>query len=112
MRRESFVFMILIFCSVVNSRAAHTSSPRGSRSNPDSFHQLELSRLPGLVEPRFQRAVEPENGIPALARNGLRPVRCLAGGGLGAEVEIHRAVVIHQQLVPLAAFARERLAGL
>ena len=52
------------------------------------FHQLDLARPPGLVEPRLGRTIEAQDGKPAFAGNGLDPVRLLAGRWFRAEVEI------------------------
>ncbi len=40
---------------------------------PHSLHQLELPRFPPLVEPRLERAVKANDGVPAFAVNGLHP---------------------------------------
>src|SRR6478672_11350994 len=44
---------------------------------------------PGFVEPWFEGAVEPQDGEPSLAGDRSRPVRFLAVGGAGAEVEVN-----------------------
>ena len=55
--------------------------------------RLDLARPPGLVEERRQRAVEPQDREPALARVGLDPVAALDALGLRrAEVDRRRAV--------------------
>ena len=49
----------------------------GNRSQTDQgasrelFHQLDLARSPGLVEPRLGRAIETQNAEPPLAGEGL-----------------------------------------
>ncbi len=40
--------------------------------------KLDLARLPGLVEPGFQRTVQAQDHEPALAGHRLDPVRLLA----------------------------------
>src|SRR6516162_5774255 len=75
-------------------------------------HQLDLAGPPGLVDPRFERAVEAEHHKPALASDRLHPVGFLAGGRLWAEVEIDRAVSVDHQLVALVVLAGERFARL
>jgi hypothetical protein len=42
-----------------------------------------ISRPPGLVEPRFERTIEPENGVPDLAGPGLHQLLSLPGGAFG-----------------------------
>ncbi|MDJ0817523.1 MAG: hypothetical protein QNJ58_15040, partial [Desulfobacterales bacterium] len=37
-------------------------------------HQFNLPGPPGLLEPRFERAVEAQDGEPAFAGDGLDPV--------------------------------------
>ena len=51
------------------------------------LHQLDLPRLPGFVEPRLERAVEAQHGVPAFAGNGLDPVRFMACRSGRAEVD-------------------------
>jgi hypothetical protein len=57
-----------------------------------SFHQFDLTQPPGLVGPRFERAVEAEEHVPAFARDGLNPVVRLAGRRL-ADVDVTSATV-------------------
>ncbi len=51
-------------------------------SQPASVDPLDLPGPPGLVEPWFQGAVEPQHHPPPFAWNGLHPVRRLARGRL------------------------------
>lgn len=50
--------------------------------------QLDFAWPPGFVEPRFQRAVEPQEAEPALAGDRLDPVRLVARWLLWAEIEV------------------------
>src|SRR5512136_482070 len=84
-----------------------------------SVNHVEMSRLefdltgpPSLVEPRLERAVEAEQGVPALAGNSLNPVVLFAGRGLGAKVDVHRAVRVHPKIPILADGGRPPLVGL
>lgn len=51
--------------------------------------QLKLARLPGLVEPRSQGTIQPENGKPAFACDSLGPVFLKALRRIGTEIEIY-----------------------
>src|SRR5512135_2101910 len=84
-----------------------------------SVNDVEISRLefdltgpPSLVEPRLERAVEAEQGVPALAGNSLNPVVLFAGRGLGAEINVHRAVRVHLKIRVLASSGWPSLVGL
>ena len=68
-----------------------------------SLHQFDLARPPGLIEPRLERAVEAQDGEPALARRGLHPVAFLARWRFRSEVDVHRAIGV--------GFHRARVAG-
>src|SRR4051794_20401586 len=68
-------------------------------------HRLDVTRAPGFVEPGLERAIEPQDRVPAGAWHGLNPVRLLAGRGLGAEEDVDRAVVVLEQSLRLAADA-------
>ena len=46
-----------------------------------SFNKFEITGLPGLVEPRLQRAVEAQEHVEALAGHGLDPVALVALAG-------------------------------
>ena len=74
--------------------------------------EFDLSRPPSLVEPRLQRAIKAQDGVPALAGDGLHPVLLLAGRGFGTEIDIDRPVGVNQESLGLAADARELLIGL
>ena len=80
--------------------------------NDRLFYQHDIVRSPRLVEPRFERAVESQGGVPTLAGDGLNPVAFLAGWRLRAEPDIHRTIGIHQQAFGLAAHRRPVLVGL
>ena len=43
-----------------------------------SLHQLDLTRPPGLVETRLERAIETKHGVPSLTSNRLNPVGLMA----------------------------------
>lgn len=64
----------------------------------DLWLEFDLTRPPGLVEPRLERAVEAQDGELGLPGSGLNPVRFLAGRRLRAEINVHRAVGVHQQI--------------
>jgi hypothetical protein len=49
---------------------------------------LDLAGLPGLVEERRERVVEPQDREEAFARNGLDPVACLAVRCCWTEVDV------------------------
>jgi len=80
----------------------------------DLLHHFNLTGQPLSFVPRFRRAVESQEAEPALAGNGLEPVRFLAGRCLWAEVEIERPVVVvdHRVFVTQVVLAGVRLAGL
>src|SRR6516225_8689631 len=77
-----------------------------------SLQLLNLTRPPGLIEPRLQRAVEPQDGVPALARNGLYPVAFLAGRRFGTEVHVRRLILVNHDALLLATEAWELLVSL
>jgi len=52
------------------------------------LNQLRIARLPGFVVEGFQRAIETENGVPALTENRLDPVALHAFGGLWTEIDV------------------------
>src|SRR6516162_3106769 len=79
---------------------------------PALFHLLNLTRLPCLVEPRLQRAVETKDGVPTLARNGLYPVAFLAGRRLRPEVHVRRLILVNHDALLLATEAWERRVSL
>ena len=72
-----------------------------------SLYQRDLSRFPGLVEPRFERAVEAQESVPAFFGNGLHPVALMACRRGRAEPDVHRRVGVDDKAFPLAADARE-----
>src|SRR6516162_5698642 len=76
-----------------------------------SVHLLEVGRGPRLVEERFSRRVEAEIGEPAFARLGLHPVRFLAGGPLGAKVDVDRAVAVLHKVFLARGKIRPALLG-
>jgi AraC-like DNA-binding protein len=49
------------------------------------FAPFDLAGAPGLVEPRFERAVEAEDHEPAFAGKGPNPVVLISGGCFRAE---------------------------
>src|SRR5262249_40538070 len=57
-------------------RMGRSAASRGANgvSSGSRRHRLDLSRSPGSVEERLERAVEAEQREPALAGNGLDPV--------------------------------------
>src|SRR5712672_4188852 len=61
------------------------------------LHRLNRSGSPSLVEPRFERTVQPQEGVPALPRDRLHPVCFLARGSLWSEINVHRTIRIDQQ---------------
>src|SRR6516165_5208159 len=73
---------------------------------------LNLTLTPGLVEPGLQWAVEPQDGVPALARNGLYPVAFLAGRRFGTEVHVRRLILVNHDALLLATEAWELLVSL
>ena len=60
-------------------------SLRSDRVPGDGF---DFAWPPGFVEPWFEGAVEPQDGEPSFAGDGLGPVGFLAVGAAGAEVEL------------------------
>src|SRR4051794_9357400 len=76
------------------------------------LHRLNLSRAPSLVEPRFKRTVEPQEGIPTFTRDRLHPVCFLARGGLWSEINVHRTIRIDQQSLGETTDSRGLLIGL
>src|SRR5271167_942061 len=56
--------------------------------------QLEFARLPSLVKPRLQRAVEAKDGEPPSAGNGPNPVTFFTRRRLRTEVEVVGAVSV------------------
>src|SRR5262249_1112134 len=76
------------------------------------FEWLDLAGPPRLLEPWFERAIEPQDYIPTFAGGGLHPVLLLPGRRRWTEVDIHRAVPVHQQSLGLATNAGELLVGL
>src|SRR5262249_2124464 len=75
-------------------------------------YQLDFSGSPGLIEPRFQRAIEAKNDEPALAGNHLHPVMLKTGRRFGAEIDIDGAIHIDLEIRGVTAHARELLIGL
>ena len=59
-----------------------------------SLHQFDLTRSPGLVEPRLGRTIETQNAKPAFVGNRLKPVGFFPGRCLGAEVDIDRSILV------------------
>ena len=55
-------------------RSLRAKSRRGSSELHDSFHHLEVARLPTPVEGGFGRAIEPEDCEISLARHRRKPV--------------------------------------
>ena len=80
--------------------------PRNPRGN-SLFHQLELARLPRLVEPRLSRAIEPKQHVPSFARHCLNPGRLMALRRGRAEPNIDRGVWIDHDAFRSAAGARK-----
>src|SRR5580704_4473291 len=77
-----------------------------------SLHERDLTRPPGLVEPRLQWPVHAQNHKPALARNRLQPVVLFACRGFGREINIERAVCVLLDPLRLASDCWEFLARL
>src|SRR3954453_19900992 len=61
------------------------------------LNRLNLSGSPSLVEPRFERTIQPQEGVPALPRDRLHPVCFLARGSLWSVINVHRTIRIDQQ---------------
>ena len=58
-------------------------------TSPNLPNQFDLARAPALVEERFERAVQAQDGEPTLARHSLNPVTTLyAFGLLGEAVDL------------------------
>lgn len=74
--------------------------------------QLNFPRSPGLVEPGFQRSIEPHQREPALAGNLLHPLLFKASRGLGAKPHIHRSIGIGFDALVLADHTGGFLVGL
>src|ERR1700722_6729453 len=77
-----------------------------------SFNQLELAGLPGLIKPRLQGTIQPQEDIPTLAWNGLYPVGLMSLRRGGAEPDMYRCVRVHDHVSFLAANAGELFVGL
>jgi hypothetical protein len=75
-------------------------------------YRFDFAGSPGLVEPGFERAVEPQDHKPAFARNGLNPVVLHALRCLGAEPDVDRSVGIDLHVLVLTRHARELLVRL
>jgi hypothetical protein len=65
---------------------------------PSAGRFLDLSRSPGLVEPRLQRAIEAKNNKPAFAGDGLHPVIFKASRSLGTEIDINGTIRVDLQI--------------
>src|ERR1035441_7985948 len=94
--RMFFVFIMVFFLWLIG----WLNSPVG------------LTRTPGFVEERFERAVEAQDDVPAFAGDGLHPVDFMPRRSGRAEVNVHRGVRIDHDSLPLAAHARERAVSL
>src|SRR5512135_3909643 len=79
------------------------SSRSAARPGRRSLHPPDVVGPPGLVEPRFEGAIEAQDREPGPAGDRLHPVAFLAGRRLRAEVHVHRAVGVHLQRLVLAA---------
>src|SRR5580704_9973190 len=77
-----------------------------------SLHQRDLTRPPGLVEPRLQWSVHAKDHKPALARNRLQPVVLFACRRFWREIDVERAIRVLLYSLSLASDCREALAGL
>jgi hypothetical protein len=55
----------------------------------DSFHFIDFSRPPSLVEPWLQRPIEAQNHEPAFAGNRLHPVALFSFRSFWSEIDIH-----------------------
>jgi hypothetical protein len=75
------------------------------------IHQLDISRLPGLVVPRLGWPIQTQDHVPSLARHGLYPVALLACRRLGAEVDSRRAIGALFQIGKRAVETRADLVG-
>jgi hypothetical protein len=53
------------------------------------FHRLDFARLPGLVEPRFQGTIKPQDHKPTFACDCLRPISLKVCGRIGSEIGIY-----------------------
>src|SRR5712671_3216041 len=78
----------------------------------DRLHRLNLSWPPSLVEPGFERTVQPQEGVPALSRDRLHPVCFLARGSLWSEINVHRTIRIDKQSLGETTDSRGLLIGL
>ena len=72
---------------------------------------FDLTWAPCLVEPGLFRAVEAQDGEPALAGAGLNPVGCALRWPLRPDGEQHAAIRVGPQVFAHAVDARELLVG-
>ena len=85
-------YLSSLFCSLIgktvtspNCCGFHPQRPfsTGAGSPSHLLHEFQLARAPGLVEPRLERAIHPQNDEPAFAGNRLNPIPFFAGRSLG-----------------------------
>ena len=78
----------VIGAGMTSGTVAERHSP-GYSAAARLLHRLDISRTPSLVKPRLKRAVETQEGVPALAGDGLHPIVFLARRSLRSEIDIH-----------------------
>ncbi len=72
------------------------------------FLRHGIARSPGLVKPRFERAVEAQDREPSSAGNGLNPVTLFTRRRLGTKVDIVGAVSVLLDSRAVASFREKK----
>src|SRR3954462_6652710 len=99
------------FCNKICHKRKNAAASN-STAGRSRLHRLNLSRAPSLVEPRFKRTLQPQEGVPPLPRDRLHPVCFLARGSLWSEINVHRTIRIDQQSLCQTTDSRGLLIGL
>ena len=73
--------------------------------------QFEVARPPALVEPRFQRPIEPQKDAVTLAGHGLHPVPFVASRCAGREPDRHSTVLVRLDARDRPVDSRQLLVG-
>src|SRR5215470_12390082 len=84
------------------------------RTSSDSIRsglQFEVARPPALVEPRFQRPIEPQKDAVTLAGHGLHPVLFVASRCAGREPDRHSTVLVRLDARDRPVDSRQLLVG-
>jgi hypothetical protein len=76
------------------------------------LHEFDFAGTPGFFDPGLERAIDPQDGEPALSRQGFKPIVLIAFGGFRSEVDIIGTIVVLLNALGLATDGRELLAGL